>query len=144
MANPADKMVKHAAEIDITVPFFDVDSMEICWHGHYVKYLELARCALLEQLGYSYTDMRDSGYAWPIIDLKLRYPRSAHFEQKIVVRAELLEWQHRLRIQYRVRDKATGELLTKGETSQVAVNMRTQETCLRSPDVLFHILGVDP
>lgn len=137
-------MVSHSAEIEITVPFFDVDSLEICWHGHYVKYFELARCELLEQFDYSYSAMRDSGYAWPIIDLKVRYPRAARFEQKIIVRAELLEWQHRLKIKYRVRDKATGEMLTKGETTQVAVNMRTQETCLRSPDVIFHKLGLEP
>ncbi len=137
-------MTRHSAEIEITVPFFDVDSLEICWHGHYIKYFELARCELLEQFDYSYTAMRDSGYAWPIIDLKVRYPRAAHFEQKIIVRAELLEWQHRLKIKYRVHDKVSGELLTKGETTQVAVNMRTQETCLRSPDVIFHKLGLEP
>ena len=36
---------------EIVVPFFDVDSMHIVWHGHYVKYLEVARCALLDRLG---------------------------------------------------------------------------------------------
>ena len=34
-------------DIPVEVPFFDVDSMDVVWHGHYVKYLELARCALL-------------------------------------------------------------------------------------------------
>jgi acyl-CoA thioester hydrolase len=43
-----------AAEIDVVVPFFDVDSLEIVWHGHYVKYLEIARCALLDELGHNY------------------------------------------------------------------------------------------
>ena len=32
-------------DTDVTVPFFDVDSMNVVWHGHYVKYLEIARCA---------------------------------------------------------------------------------------------------
>jgi acyl-CoA thioester hydrolase len=32
----------------ILVPFFDIDTMNVVWHGHYVKYLEVARCALLD------------------------------------------------------------------------------------------------
>ena len=33
------------AEIELLVPFFDVDMMEVVWHGHYVKYFEEARCS---------------------------------------------------------------------------------------------------
>lgn len=33
------------AEIELQVPFFDVDMMEVVWHGHYVKYFEEARCS---------------------------------------------------------------------------------------------------
>ena len=40
------------AEIELVVPFFDVDMMEVVWHGHYVKYFEEARCALLDKLGH--------------------------------------------------------------------------------------------
>ena len=52
---------------ELTVPFFDVDSMHIVWHGHYVKYLELARCAFLDALGYNYTTMREHGHGWPVV-----------------------------------------------------------------------------
>ena len=31
-------------DTEILVPFFDVDTMHVVWHGHYVKYLEVARC----------------------------------------------------------------------------------------------------
>jgi acyl-CoA thioester hydrolase len=39
------------AETEFTVEFYDVDSMEIVWHGNYVKYLEKARCVLLDHIG---------------------------------------------------------------------------------------------
>jgi acyl-CoA thioester hydrolase len=54
------------ADTHILVPFFDVDTMHVVWHGHYVKYLEVARCALLDKIGHNYTAMVDSGYAWPV------------------------------------------------------------------------------
>ena len=55
------------AQIELQVQFYDVDMMEIVWHGHYVKYFEQARCALLDKLDHNYRQMRDSGYAWPVI-----------------------------------------------------------------------------
>ncbi|UXY52577.1 acyl-CoA thioesterase [Pseudomonas tohonis] len=123
------------AEVEILVPFFDVDMMEVVWHGHYVKYLEVARCALLDKLDHNYSQMRDAGYAWPIIDLQLRYIRGARFGQKIVVRADLVEWENRLKINYLITDAATGERLTRGSSVQVAVEIATREMLLASPNV---------
>jgi acyl-CoA thioester hydrolase len=124
------------AEIEFAVPFFDVDSMEVVWHGHYVKYLEVARCALLDKLGHNYQQMRASGYAWPIIDLQLRYVRGAQFGQQIKVRADLIEWQNRLKINYLITDVATGERLTRASSVQVAVQISSREMQLASPRVL--------
>ena len=125
------------AEIEFEVPFFDVDSMEVVWHGHYVKYLEVARCALLDKLGHNYQQMRASGYAWPIIDLQLRYVRGAQFGQRIKVRADLIEWQNRLKINYLISDVASGERLTRASSVQVAVEIASREMQLASPRVLL-------
>ncbi|MBX9755400.1 MAG: acyl-CoA thioesterase [Pseudomonadaceae bacterium] len=125
------------AEIEFEVPFFDVDSMEVVWHGHYVKYLEVARCALLDKLGHNYQQMRASGYAWPIIDLQLRYVRGAQFGQRIKVRADLIEWENRLKINYLISDVASGERLTRASSVQVAVEIASREMQLASPRVLL-------
>ena len=125
----------HATAIDVTVPFFDVDSMEVVWHGHYVKYLEVARCALLDKIGHNYNQMVDSGYAWPVIDLQLRYVRGAVFGQRLNVRASLVEWENRLKINYLITDAQTGERLTRASSVQVAVEMSSREMQLASPKV---------
>lgn len=121
------------AEVEIRVPFYDVDSINVVWHGHYVKYLEEARCELLDSLGYGYDAMRASGYVWPVIDLQLRYAHAAQFGQRLVVRAELVEWEHRLKINYLIRDAASGQRLTRASSVQVAVCMATREMQLASP-----------
>ncbi|MCX7096957.1 MAG: acyl-CoA thioesterase [Methylococcales bacterium] len=131
-----------SCEIDIEVPFFDVDLMEIVWHGHYVKYFEVARCALLDKIGYNYMQMRASGYAWPVIDLRIRYAKPAHFGQKITVHAAISEWENRLQIHYKITDKLTGYRLTRGTTSQVAVDMATHAMCYESPAILWEKLGL--
>ena len=122
-------------DTEILVPFFDVDSMNVVWHGHYVKYLEVARCALLDKIGHNYSAMSDSGYAWPVIDLQLRYVRGAVFGQKLNVRANLVEWENRLKINYLISDMETGERLTRAVSVQVAVSMHNREMQLASPKV---------
>lgn len=130
------------AQTEISVQFFDLDPMEIVWHGNYVKYLEVARCALLDQIDYNYVQMKQSGFAWPIIDLQVRYVGSATFAQRLLLRAEIVEWENRLKIDYLISDASTGKRLTRASTSQVAVDMASGEMCFVSPPVLLEKLGV--
>ncbi|WP_109512085.1 acyl-CoA thioesterase [Pseudomonas ovata] len=124
-------------DTEVVVPFFDVDMMNIVWHGHYVKYLEVARCALLDHIGHNYMQMLESGYGWPVIDLQLRYVRAAVFGQKLTVRASLVEWENRLKINYLISDAVTGERMTRASTVQVAVDVATREMQLASPKVFI-------
>lgn len=130
------------AEVEMQVQFFDLDPMQIVWHGNYVKYLEVARCALFDKIAYNYEQMRDSGYAWPIIEMNLRYAGPAVFGQKLLLRAEIVEWENRLRIDYLISDAASGKRLNRATTTQVAVDIKSGEMCFASPAILFEKLGV--
>lgn len=130
------------AETEMQVQFFDLDPMQIVWHGNYVKYLEVARCALLDKIGYNYEQMRESGYMWPIIEMNLRYAGPAAFGQRLLLRAEIVEWENRLRIDYLISDAASGKRLNRATTTQVAVDLNTGEMCFASPSILFEKLGV--
>lgn len=118
-----------------TIPFFDVDSLNIVWHGNYCKYLELARCQLLDKIGYNYRAMAASGFSFPIVDMRIKYIQPLLFEQAIVITATLVEWQYRLKISYLIQDASTGEKLTKAHTIQAAVDMTTRELRLECPDI---------
>lgn len=150
--SPADVAVPAAAattpdlgiEIEVTPAFHDLDPMNIVWHGHYVKYLELARCALLAKFDYDYPAMHASGYFWPIVDLRLKYVRPAAYAQKLRVSARIVEWENRLRMDYEIRDAATGERLTKAHTIQVAIDAVSREMLYLCPPVLWQRLGVQP
>ncbi len=137
------KKVYVSSSTDIQVPFHDVDMMMVTWHGHYVKYFEVARCELLDRIHYNYQEMVQSGYAWPVIDMAIRYVKPARFGQWIRVEAALVEYEYRLRIDYVIRDRDSGAKLTKGHTIQVAVNVDTHEMCLASPPILAQKLGVE-
>ncbi|WP_372240879.1 acyl-CoA thioesterase [Aeromonas jandaei] len=131
-----------SAEVDVTVPFHDVDMMAVAWHGHYLRYIELARCALLDRIDYNYPQMEASGYLWPVIDVRMKYIAPLRFGQTVRVRATLVEYQHRLKIDYLLYDPQSGKRTSKGHTVQVAVSKQSGEMCLASPQVLLDKLGV--
>ncbi|MGH9935364.1 MAG: acyl-CoA thioesterase [Blastocatellia bacterium] len=132
------------AESETQVQFFDLDPMEVVWHGHYVKYLEIIRGVLLDTIDYNYAQMKASGYVWPVIDLHLRYIAPAGFTQRLKLRAEIVEWENRLKIAYLISDVVSGRRLSRATTTQVAVQIATGEMCYVSPPVLFEKLGVAP
>ncbi len=131
-----------SAEVEITVPFQHVDPFDVAWHGHYVEYFEQARAALLDQIGYNYLQMRESGYGWPVVELYIRYARPLHYGQRARVRADLVEWETRLKIEYAVLEAETGQRLTTGHSVQVPVQIPSGEMCFASPDALFQALGL--
>lgn len=137
-----DNIIK-SASVNIDVPFFDVDVMDIVWHGHYVKYLEIARCELLKQINYTYMDMRTTGYIWPVVDIRIKYIASATFAKNITVMADLVEYESRLKIKYLIIDAETGKKLTKAYTVQVAIDADTKEMQYQSPAILLEKLGVE-
>ena len=142
MPDAASQKRAWVAEVELTVQFYDLDPMEVVWHGNYAKYFEVARCALLDQIQYNYAEMKQSGFAWPVIDMQVKYLQALSFGQTAIVRAEIVEWEHWLKIEYAIRDKTTGRRLTKGTTRQVAVELSTKLMSLQSPPILLERLGV--
>lgn len=130
-----------SVSVDIQVPFYDLDPMQIVWHGNYLKYFEVARCALLDSFNYGYLEMNESGYMWPIVDSRIKFIHAASFDQKIQCTATLLEYENRIKIGYKIKCLESGQRLTKGYTTQVAVNLKTKELQLVSPNVLFDKLS---
>lgn len=133
-----------AIEIELSPAFHDCDPMQVVWHGNYFKYLEIARCALLRKFGYDYPQMHDSGWLWPLVDARIKYVRPLRYRQKLRVRAEIVEWENRLKLEYAIRDAASGEKLTTAYTVQVAVDAASGEMQYVSPPVLWERLGVKP
>jgi acyl-CoA thioester hydrolase len=125
-----------SASAEVEVPFHDVDAMNVAWHGHYLKYFELARCALLRRFDYDYPQMQASGYLWPIVECQLKYVQPALYGQRLRIDARLLEWENRIKIGYTIHDAASGQRLTKGHTVQVAVHAQSRELQFVSPAIV--------
>lgn len=124
------------SEIELEVPFHDCDPMGVTWHGCYLRYFETARSALLNLIGYNFRQMTASGFAWPVVDLKVKYVKTTTFGQRLTVRAALEEYENRLKIAYTILDQS-GDVVTKGSTTQVAVDQTRGEMCFVSPQIFL-------
>lgn len=124
------------AETFITVQFYDLDPMNVVWHGNYIKYLETARCDLLSEIGYDYDNMREDGIAYPVATMDLKFMKPCTFNQKLRVVSSVEEIEPCLIIKYMIYDALTGEKLFKAKTMQICVDVHSKESVYSAPERL--------
>lgn len=130
------KMKKFESETIIDIPFYDVDPMNVVWHGNYIKYLEVARCDLFKNLDYTYYDMDYDGVFYPIAKLDMKFIKPCSFGQKIKVKTILEEIEPCIIIKYNIIDCETEELLFKAKSMQICVDKNTRKSIYSCPEKL--------
>ncbi len=124
-----------SAETVFKVDFNDCDPMKIVWHGNYINYFERARCTLLDKIGYNYIAMEESGYLFPVAEVKAKYVNSLRFGDVCRAKAVLVEWENMIKINFELYNDKTGELCTKGTVSQICVDGKSGETQYVCPKI---------
>ena len=97
MKAPAD------VSVDMEVPFHDVDALRIVWHGHYLKYMEIARTALLRSKGIDAPLLEALGVVLLVAESKVRHTFPLRFAERFRVSAWFSDVDHRVRVQCPVR-----------------------------------------
>lgn len=125
-----------SVDTNFTVEFYDVDSMQIVWHGNYVKFMEIGRCALLDKIGFGYKVMSENNYSFPVVDMKLKFIRPLSFGEKCKIRSSLIEYESCIKIRYEIFNEKD-ELANKAESTQMAVNMLTNQSEIGCPKIFI-------
>ncbi len=125
--------MKFEAETFITVQFYDLDPMNVVWHGNYIKYLETARCDLLSKIGYDYDRMREDGVAYPIAKMDLKFIKPCTFNQKLRIVSSVEELEPCLIIKYVIFDAETGEKVFTAKSMQICVDVISKESVYSAP-----------
>lgn len=73
------------------VPFYDTDAMRVVHHANYVRYLELARIAWLDEHDQPYTAYIEEDRQLATIRVALDYHRAARFDDRIEI-SVWLDW----------------------------------------------------
>src|SRR5574344_354993 len=114
-------MQEFKSEYKMTIPFYDVDEMQIVWHGNYVKYLEDARCDFLKKINYSYNDMKKDGMVYPVAKMDMKFIDTITFSQEITIKTILKEIEPAIIFKYIICDTKTDKKLFTANSMQIGV-----------------------
>lgn len=129
-------------EVNIRVPFFDLDPMQIVWHGNYLNYFEMARAALFEDNGvdlYSYYERHQ--LIFPIIRTSTKHIFPLRHRDEIICKATLSDAHVKLVVDFEIRKVADGKICARGRTEQVTVKTPEMETLFSIPQDIRSALG---
>ena len=73
----------------IKVRFNEVDAYRVAWHGHYVAWMEVGRNELAARFGMGVEDIAAAGFMAPVVELNLKYRKSARVDEKLRVRTSV-------------------------------------------------------
>jgi acyl-CoA thioester hydrolase len=122
--------------IELEVPFHDLDPQQIVWHGNYLKYLELARTALMRSRGLDIEQVVAAGYRQVVIEAKCRYAFPLHYRDRFRVDAWFRDVDNRLNIGYEIFNLTHGRRSLHGHTIIVTTDPEGR-MLLETPDVLL-------
>ena len=112
----------HEVHLEFEVPFHDVDVLGIVWHGHYYKYMELGRTALLRARGLDVREIRDLGHRLLVVDSHCRHTFPLHYADRVRVNAWFVSVAPRLVVAYRIRNLTQDRCSARGQTILVTTD----------------------
>jgi len=129
-------------EVTLKVPFYDLDPMQIVWHGHYLKYFDIARSELYDHLGVDLFAFHDkTHYIFPIIRSFVKHIRPLKRGDEFLCRATVKEARTKIVVVFEIRLVKDGTLCARGSTEQVAVREPEMEMEFSIPEEISRALG---
>jgi acyl-CoA thioester hydrolase len=129
-------------EVKLRVPFHDLDPLNMVWHGHYLKYFDIARSELFHSLGvdlFSYFER--TNYLFPITKTTTKHIMSLRYRDEFTCKATVVEARYKIVVDFQIRSVETNQLFAKGRTEQVAVKYPEMEMMFEIPEEICRSLG---
>ncbi|MCP4004224.1 MAG: acyl-CoA thioesterase [bacterium] len=123
----------HECSTELEVPFHDVDALRIVWHGHYYKYMEIARTQLLRSRKLDVKDLISLGHGLLVIESACRHTAPLRYGDRVRIAAWFGDVTHRILIAYELSNLSLGVRSARGHTTLVATTP-TGEMLHRTPD----------
>ncbi len=117
------------------IHYHETDKMGITHHANYIKIMEEARVDFLDQIGWSYKNLEESGMFSPTISLTCNYKKSTTFNDEVEVEVKVISLSPaKLSIGYEMR--AGGEIVFTAESSHCFLNEAGRPIALKriNPD----------
>ena len=99
------------------VPFYETDGMKVVHHANYLRWMEEARIEYLRAGRILLNDLMDNGIVFPILDLQIKYIKSAYNDDLIRIDIYLRKIDRvKMIFEYKIYNDITDELLSEART----------------------------
>ncbi len=79
-------------EVELKVPFHDLDPMQMVWHGNYLKYFDIARTGLFDSLGVDlFSYFKRTNCLFPITKTTTKHIVSLRYRDKFKCKETIVE-----------------------------------------------------
>jgi len=137
-----DEQERYSYEVTLKVPFFDLDPMQIVWHGNYLKYFDIARSELYDHLGVNLFAFHDrTRCIFPIIRSSVKHIHPLRRGDEFICRATVKDARSKIVIAFEIRLVRDGTICARGSTEQVAVLGPDMEMVYTIPEEIRRALG---
>ena len=107
------------------INYYETDKMGIVHHSNYIRFLEEARCNMLEAAGVPYSELEKQGILIPVLNVNCTYKSHVTFDDIIEIKTLIKEFNGvRLTMQYEIINKNTGDLVLTAETKHCFTNKK--------------------
>ena len=120
--------------VRMRVPFYDVDMLQMVWHGNYMKYFDLARQAFFFRCGLDITLSEEMRYIFPVIRTSIKYLYPLKLNDEFICTAILREARIKLVMEFEIRLARDGRLSATGRSEHAAVRVPEMEMVFRIPE----------
>ena len=129
-------------EKQFTVPFYDLDPMQVVWHGNYLKYFDTTREELCFALGFDpVTYYKRTNILFPIIKTSTKHIVSLRYRDDFICKAVVQEARYKIVVDFEIRLNNNETLCAKGRSEQVAVKYPATEILFEIPNDIRKALG---
>ncbi len=126
---------KKSYEVKLQVPFYDLDPMQVVWHGNYLKYFEIARNGLFDSIGVDlYSFYEKTSYLFPIIKTSTKHIFPLRHRDEFICRALLVEVKFKIIIDFKIFLIKDKRIIAKARSEQAAVKYPEMEIMYKIPD----------
>lgn len=105
------------------VNYYETDKMGITHHSNYIRWMEEARVAFLDEEGYGYAKLETQGVISPVVAIECEYKSPTTFDDRVKIDVKIKEFNGiKFVVQYTMTNLTNNKISFIGTSTHCFVN----------------------
>ncbi len=132
---------REAVSVALEVPFHDVDALKIVWHAHYLRYLDVARTALMRARGLDIPQLAVMRYHMVVVENHCRYIFPLRYGEHFRVTVWVVEVANWIKLAYLIRNLTRDRRAARAHSTLVTIDQHGNSLWETPAEIRDRLLG---